>query len=87
MRTIPLLAGLSLAFALVTFAPTGAASNGCNEIKSDPCPGLVCSDVNGDGHYGTLECVPATIDRCEFQSDCCPNQPGSGVWCPEYEDS
>lgn len=71
MRLVPLLAGLSLALALVSIAP-GA------DARREPCEMVDCSASP------CIETPYADVctDRCTFQSDCCAT---SQVWCPETE--
>lgn len=86
MRTLSLLAGLTLTIALASFAPTAAAMvKTCSSATDASCPGLYCADGNGDGRFDAWSECKGVLDRCQLQSDCCAAT--SGFWCPEYEDS
>lgn len=85
MRILPLLAGLMLTVTLASLAPTAAAMvKTCSSLTDAACPGLYCSDGNGDGRFDAWSECKGVVDPCHYQSDCCAY---SGLWCPEYEDS
>ncbi|HWH08239.1 MAG TPA: hypothetical protein VNX21_03500 [Candidatus Thermoplasmatota archaeon] len=75
MRLVPLLAGLLLATALVTLAPSGGASgvDACTSLKDASCGALVCAATE-DGWW-------VCSDPCAYQSDCC--RATGNLWCPE----
>lgn len=80
MRALPVVMGLLLATAFVTLVPAADARADTCVGTSSACPGIVCQDANGDRKFTTNECV--TVDRCEYQSDCCST---TSFWCPETE--
>ena len=86
MRTLPLLAGLMLTLALVSLAPGAAAAVETCTLATDPsCPGVLCTDGNGDGRFDAWTECRLVLDPCWYQSDCC--RYSGNLWCPEYEDS
>jgi hypothetical protein len=71
LRTIPFLAGLLLATALLTLVPDAdARSVACTSETSSTCPGWICVDKNLDGHLTSNECI---IIYCV--NDCCGTCP------------
>lgn len=87
MRATPVLAALAAAgIALVALAPAAsAATEVCTTLTAPECPGVLCTDENGDRVFQPHECTRPRelLDLCAFQTDCCGRPLGPGFWCPE----
>lgn len=85
MRTMALIACSLLALGFVSFAPSAAATNlFCTSLTAGwSCPGIVCVDIDRDGHPEYEECVAT---QCGIAGCCgavCPPPPAAPTVCKE----
>lgn len=84
--SVLLVSALVATFTLALAPPTASAMvERCSSLAHADCPGLVCTDANGDHRFEAHECTAPKdlLDTCQFQSDCCRGVGSQGLWCPE----